>query len=205
MRALLPGLIAGRSADGRQASLIVPRLYLASYYIASKPEELQALGITHVLSVLDFAPEELPPNFKRLHIKLQDTSSSNILQYLEVTTEFIKSALEEDENNKVLVHCLMGISRSATVVCAYLIATAQMTPDEALDFVMQKRSIACPNLGFRLQLETYASRFNKSTVVEGAIAKRTRSQKIKVSTNEASVEQSVTSLAVVATEIDVPV
>ena len=57
------------------------------------------------------------------------------------------------------VHCLMGISRSATVVCAYLVATSSMLAHEAIDFVISKRSIVCPNLGFRNQLETYASRF----------------------------------------------
>jgi atypical dual specificity phosphatase len=49
----------------------------------------------------------------------------------------------------------MGISRSATVVCAYLVATAKMTPDEAIVAVKAKRGIVCPNLGFRRQLEEY--------------------------------------------------
>jgi atypical dual specificity phosphatase len=50
----------------------------------------------------------------------------------------------------------MGISRSATVVCAYLIATMRMSPDEALAAVKAKRGIVCPNLGFLRQLEAYA-------------------------------------------------
>jgi atypical dual specificity phosphatase len=50
----------------------------------------------------------------------------------------------------------MGISRSATVVCAYLVATTRMTPREALAAVKAKREIVCPNLGFRRQLEEYA-------------------------------------------------
>lgn len=37
-----------------------------------------------------------------------------------------------------------------------------MNSDEALEFVMEKRSVVCPNLGFRLQLETYAARFSKN-------------------------------------------
>jgi atypical dual specificity phosphatase len=51
---------------------------------------------------------------------------------------------------------MMGISRSATVVCAYLVATTKMTPHEALTAVKAKRGIICPNLGFRRQLEEYA-------------------------------------------------
>jgi hypothetical protein len=50
----------------------------------------------------------------------------------------------------------MGISRSATVVCGYFVATMKMTPQEALAAVKAKRGIVCPNLGFRIQLEEYA-------------------------------------------------
>ena len=55
----------------------------------------------------------------------------------------------------------MGISRSATVVCAYVIATAEpsMTVSEAIAFVQSKRPAVCPNPGFRTQLESYATRF----------------------------------------------
>jgi hypothetical protein len=49
----------------------------------------------------------------------------------------------------------MGISRSAAIVCAYLIATMRMTPDEALDAVKEKRWIVMPNVGFLRQLEKY--------------------------------------------------
>jgi Dual specificity phosphatase, catalytic domain len=56
----------------------------------------------------------------------------------------------------IQVHCLMGISRSATVVCGYFVATMKMTPQEALTAVKAKRGIVCPNLGFRIQLEEYA-------------------------------------------------
>ena len=50
----------------------------------------------------------------------------------------------------------MGISRSATVVCAYLIAEEGMTGPAAIDFVRERRSIICPNVGFRRQLDEYA-------------------------------------------------
>lgn len=56
----------------------------------------------------------------------------------------------------------MGISRSATVVMAYLIATSQMTPQEALAAVRAKRAIVRPNRGFMSQLHEYHSRFSNS-------------------------------------------
>lgn len=53
----------------------------------------------------------------------------------------------------------MGISRSATVVCAYLIATMSLDPTAAVEFVTKRRSIVSPNVGFQAQLQTYALRF----------------------------------------------
>jgi protein-tyrosine phosphatase len=52
---------------------------------------------------------------------------------------------------------MMGISRSTTVVLAYLIATTKMTPHEALAAVRSKRAIVGPNRGFMDQLEAYYS------------------------------------------------
>lgn len=87
------------------ASLIIPRLYLSGLSTAMDDELISKLGVTHVVSVLDWAPEfpaSIPvPN--RLHINLSDYSTSNILAHLDTTTEFVKAALEENESNVVLV------------------------------------------------------------------------------------------------------
>jgi hypothetical protein len=56
----------------------------------------------------------------------------------------------------------MGISRSTTVVMAYLIATTKMTPHEALDTVRSKRTIVRPNRGFMSQLQEYYSKCSDS-------------------------------------------
>ena len=55
---------------------------------------------------------------------------------------------------------MMGISRSATVVAAYLVATTPLVASEAIDFLRAKRGVVCPNLGFRQQLEAYGKQFN---------------------------------------------
>ena len=74
----------------------------------------------------------------------------------------------------------MGISRSTTVICAYLVASNQMSAQEALEFVVAKRSIATPNSGFRAQLETYALQYRTQLgdrTVEGVSAIVTQSTK----------------------------
>jgi atypical dual specificity phosphatase len=60
------------------------------------------------------------------------------------------------------------MSRSATVICAYFIATAKMTPDEAIAAVRANRGIVCPNLGFRRQLGQYANQLHGGRSGPGA-------------------------------------
>jgi len=52
---------------------------------------------------------------------------------------------------KVLVHCVEGISRSASIVIAYLIIKHRFTIQRAIEAIRQHRSIA-PNEGFTEQL-----------------------------------------------------
>ena len=74
---------------------------------------------------------------------------------------------------RVLVHCVAGISRSATIsigtissrlqtdslsyalISAYTMKHLNMTVDKAYDFVKQKRPEISPNLGFMGQLLEY--------------------------------------------------
>ncbi|EMD39274.1 hypothetical protein CERSUDRAFT_152359 [Gelatoporia subvermispora B] len=142
-------------------SLIIPRLYLSNLLVARDEAQLTSLGATHVISVMNHAPKfpSSLPHLKTLLIPIEDSPQADILQYLEQTTQFIKDALSENDTNVVLVHCLMGMSRSATVVCAYLVATTSMLPSESISYVTSKRSIVCPNSGFLRQLDTYAMRY----------------------------------------------
>ncbi|KAJ3732089.1 protein-tyrosine phosphatase-like protein [Lentinula guzmanii] len=151
-----------------RASLIIPRLYLSDFSTAMDEEIMLKLGVTHVVSVLDWSPEFLAsiPAPHRLHISLRDLPTADILAHLDSTTRFVKAALEENESNVVLVHCFQGVSRSATVVCAYLISTAGMTAMESITFVQSKRRIVSPNNGFRKQLHSYATSIRESTALK---------------------------------------
>lgn len=54
-------------------------------------------------------------------------------------------------SGRVFVHCLMGVSRSATLVLAFLMICEDLTLMEAVKSVRQHRDI-CPNPGFLNQL-----------------------------------------------------
>lgn len=55
----------------------------------------------------------------------------------------------------MLVHCKMGVSRSASVVIAYAMKAYNWDFKEAFEYVKQKRNCIKPNASFISQLETY--------------------------------------------------
>ena len=62
---------------------------------------------------------------------------------------------EEGEGRAVLVHCMQGVSRSTTVVLAYLMRHQGMRLEEALALAKEKRPRVQPNQGFLDQLKRY--------------------------------------------------
>uniref|UniRef100_A0A8C5GN43 Uncharacterized protein n=1 Tax=Gouania willdenowi TaxID=441366 RepID=A0A8C5GN43_GOUWI len=56
---------------------------------------------------------------------------------------------------KCLVHCKMGVSRSASTVIAYAMKEYGWDLDTAFDFVKEKRAVTKPNPSFMKQLEEY--------------------------------------------------
>ena len=64
--------------------------------------------------------------------------------------KFIRMALKE---TNVLVHCMMGVSRSASMVIWHLMTREKMGLAEAYNLVKQKRPIINPNRGFVEQLK----------------------------------------------------
>ena len=56
-------------------------------------------------------------------------------------------------NNKILIHCGEGVSRSASVCLMYLIVKKGMTYSKARETFTKKRHACCPNDGFVAQLK----------------------------------------------------
>ncbi|KAF9078683.1 hypothetical protein BDP27DRAFT_1310007 [Rhodocollybia butyracea] len=105
--------------------------------------------------------------FIRHQILLDDSEEEDILIHLLPAITFIQSEL--DKGRGVLVHCQAGISRSATIVAAYLMYNRKMNVEEALNLVRKARPEIEPNPGFIAQLEIFQnasftiSRKDKST------------------------------------------
>jgi len=91
-----------RTASINTASEILPRVYLTDLSTASDEARLASLGITHVISVIEEAPM-FPRSLRTFHIPLSDTPDQYILPYLPTTTSFIRDALAESPDSRVMV------------------------------------------------------------------------------------------------------
>ncbi|RGB39958.1 dual specificity phosphatase, partial [Rhizophagus diaphanus] len=87
----------------------------------------------------------------RLYVK--DRPEENIEKFFNVSNKFIYDA--KQDGGRVLVHCWAGVSRSASLILAYLMNQYGCTYNRALNYVKKKRSIVEPNWGFCLQLSKY--------------------------------------------------
>ena len=76
--------------------------------------------------------------------------STYLVPHFDETYKFIKEA--KDQNGTVLVHCKMGMSRSASSVIAFLMKEYGMNNEEALEKVKKARPIVQPNDSFARQL-----------------------------------------------------
>jgi len=137
-------------------------LYIGGFESTQCATPLQKLKITHILDLRGGIPT-FPKEFKYLTFnEIVDVPSQDILTYFPKCIEFIE---EGRRSGGVLVHCAAGVSRSATVVCAYLMTSESLTATNALEDLRKVRPCVCPNIGFKKQLDMW---FDMGFTLEGS-------------------------------------
>ena len=141
-------------------SLILPGLYICDYKDVEDPKMLLSHSITHVINCaagLDTASFSFLKGTHKLDFEDEDDSS-----YLEEANKwicegaYILSTFYE-KNQTVAVHCMAGISRSPSVVIAWLILYKGMSYDDAFSLVIRRRPFIRPNPLFTRILKQLAS------------------------------------------------
>ena len=158
----------------RLPSRIIDGLYLGAKEHAEDADVLAACGcgITHIVNATNnlphfFAEEKcldgdahalrvaaVPRAYCRVPVR--DMRAEAIDLFFDSACVFIDAAL--DDNGQVLVHCMAGRSRSATIVLAYLLKCRGYDLASAFKLVRTQRPSAMPNLGFWRQLEAFEKR-----------------------------------------------
>jgi len=123
-------------------------LWLGSFAAISDSDLLRKHRISHLVQVIDvpWLPPVNDPNMTVTRIDIMDIPSADLKSHLDDACARIEKSLAGGKN--VLVHCQQGISRSASVVIAYLIKNHGMSYEFAFAFVKKYRACIKPNSGF---------------------------------------------------------
>ncbi|KAG5507719.1 hypothetical protein JIQ42_08007 [Leishmania sp. Namibia] len=149
------------AAQSYPMSDITSLLAVGSWKDASDPALLKKHNIGYVLNV---AKELIPTEEAKMiaenndivseWIPMSDSHSQDVAEHLIKAFRFIERARKE--HSRVLVHCRRGISRSAAIIVAYLMASEHRSYEDALRFVTERRSCVSLNLAFQERLSEFA-------------------------------------------------
>eukprot|EP00439_Symbiodinium_sp_Y106_P082455 s400_g21.t2 len=130
-------------------------LYISGAFFAQSLPLLRQLGVSHIVNVTK-APNAFESKFTYHQVAIEDDRSINLLQVLDAALAFIHDARTQSCNCCVLVHCREGVSRSVSVVLAYLMRFEQLSLSDAMRLLQERRSGSCrPNAGFLQQLKAF--------------------------------------------------
>jgi len=147
---------------------IVPGLWLGSQEALFDEDLLGRNEISHIITVMRTyvdedgvrvpCPSSQPHQFlqrgiTRLIVPVEDSATETLIQHFPRVTEFIMTALRA--GGQVLVHCLAGVSRSPTVVAAFLMEVYGLSPQQAVSKIRESRPLIRPIFGFWDQLQVY--------------------------------------------------
>lgn len=139
--------------DTFEACQIIDDLWLGSLASSCNREALKSRNIETIISAVLGASAIYPFDFNYEKAKLRDVDDEDILNDIEKLLPIMRSDLMLGRG--VLCHCHHGKSRSVTIVAAYLIKYHNMSADEALSFIKNKRTQIDPNPGYIKQLYQY--------------------------------------------------
>nr|XP_043869497.1 dual specificity phosphatase 29-like isoform X1 [Solea senegalensis] len=168
---LLSLLLRNRRPTGA-VNEVWPNLYIGDAATAQDKSLLVNLRITHVVNAADGVQHiDTGPlfysdtNILYHGVEAADRKDFDLGPFFTETADFIHGALSHKGSHmevrysaatcnftsKVLVHCARGISRSATLVLAFLMIKERLTLIDAVQTVRQHRNVL-PNVGFLNQL-----------------------------------------------------
>ncbi|XP_073775166.1 dual specificity protein phosphatase 13B-like isoform X1 [Danio rerio] len=152
---LLTLLLKNRRATGAYNE-VWPRVFISDAATARDKTLLRRLGITHILNAAD-GPQHIhtgaefywDTHTEYLGIEAADSRHFSITPFLQPAADYIHHALQD--GGTLLVHCARGVSRSSTLVLAYLMIYEHLSIADAIAAVSAHRNIL-PNAGFLQQL-----------------------------------------------------
>ncbi|KAJ6584814.1 protein-tyrosine phosphatase-like protein [Mycena capillaripes] len=170
-----PGDVEWRYEMRRECQEILPGLLLGPFVASKSLETLQSLNITHIVCIRDAKEAfsvrpRFPDNFTYLTLDVEDNEEQNLIRLFPAAKAFIDNAISN--GGRVLVHCngahlfvLCGISLSPAFVVMFVMQHYQLSWEDALHMVQNRRYCISPNGGFLTQLKEYEAIYRASIAV----------------------------------------
>ena len=131
-------------------SQITNTIYLGNIDAAFNKKKLKQIGIKKILTVMEAFGNHYGSNeFIHKSIDVEDNYQTNIIRYFKDCFLFIEG------KDKIFVHCAAGMSRSPTIVIAYIMWKNKLSLNKAIKFVKEKRPLISPNDNFMNQLKIF--------------------------------------------------
>ena len=112
-------------------------------YICGAQELLELNGLTHVLNCAEELDRRCDTPY---YVKIPMTDDEDILAIDQIHKgAALLNTWTQDPNAVIAVHCKAGVSRSVTVVLAFLILYRGMSLNDAYTFVQKQRPYMQPN------------------------------------------------------------
>ena len=127
-------------------------VYLGNGRHAADYNMLSSFGFTHILNVTEELPNYFDGNegksIKYLKVPVKDYETENIVPYFKQAYEFIEAA----KSGKILIHCVLGRSRSFAFLVMFIMKQYNMGFELANEVVNERRFLGQINSGFVDQL-----------------------------------------------------
>lgn len=130
---------------------LVQGLFLGNKSTGSDAELVRKFGIEAICNVGAGKPKLT--NVATLKVSLPDRPDADLKSILDEAVDFIHSHIEKGES--VLVHCQGAVSRSPSVAIAYMLKYCNMTFEESLHLIQQKRPACRIRPEFKLALQIW--------------------------------------------------
>ncbi|EGC31945.1 hypothetical protein DICPUDRAFT_13442, partial [Dictyostelium purpureum] len=136
-------------------SFINEGIYLGNMESASNLQKLKNANITNILNCAgEKCSNYFPQQFKYKTLIIRDIPDEDISCLFSLILDyFIKVIL--NRNGVVFVHCYRGVSRSSAFVILWLMWKNKWSYQKAFEHIIEKRSVASPNIGFEFQLRRF--------------------------------------------------
>ncbi|KAH9810987.1 protein-tyrosine phosphatase-like protein [Melampsora americana] len=133
---------------------IIPKLFIGDFNSSQSISTLKSNQIQNIVSAMKQS-YELPDEFNLFKVPIDDTDKTNVSEWFDIVANWIQARLDDPNGFGVLVHCAAGVSRSTTLVAAYLMKAQKLTAEEAVFYISSKRPQVQPTEFFIYQLEMY--------------------------------------------------